>query len=95
MPYKVRRGKLHFEPATGNGPCRRSRMGEPGRRELIPTYHATKGHRPPRQEAGIAWFLTMPPGPPAVGRNRVSAERNRPRASVPGGERRAQKRIAG
>lgn len=53
MAYRVRKGRLFFEPRTGNGPCRRRRVGEASRRILIDRtedglearYHATKGWR--------------------------------------------------
>lgn len=94
MPYIVRNGRLHFDPTISNGPCARYCVGRPGRRLLTPTYHATKGTRAPGSEAGIAWFLTMPPGPPKAPPNGARIERNKPRASVPGGLRRAQKGAA-
>lgn len=50
MGYRVRKGKLFFEPRTGNGPCSRRHAGEDYRRHLrmedTPegvTMHATKG----------------------------------------------------
>ena len=53
MAYTVRKGKLHFEPRTGNGPCSRRRAHQPDRRILREfvrngvehRYHATKGWR--------------------------------------------------
>ena len=53
MAYTIRRGRLVFEPRTGNGPCARRYVGQPDRRIIAEhkhdgvewRYHATKGWR--------------------------------------------------
>jgi hypothetical protein len=58
MAYTIRKGKLHFEPRTGNGPCNRRHVGKANRRITASftrdgvehRYHATKGWRTTRVE---------------------------------------------
>lgn len=89
MPYVVRRGKLHYEPNTGNGPCSRRHVGEFDRR-LVNGVHVTKGRKASTAPAGREMLLV----PPSRLRPDYDAQlarrlRNRPKASVPGGLRRS------
>ncbi|UUJ74498.1 hypothetical protein [Microcystis phage Mae-Yong1326-1] len=106
MPYVIRKGKLHYEPNTGNGPCNRRLAGRAYRR-VVGGVHVTKGtfHDPkaipdPRAEPG-----RLPVDPAVLGLRQQVAEmqahtaalralRNMRRGTIPGGARRRQQREA-
>lgn len=92
MPYVVRRGSLHYEPRTGNGPCSRAQAGEPNRR-VVQGWHVTKGRRQAAPPAGRE-LLLVPPSRLRPDHDAQIARRlrNTPHASVPGGLRRRRAR---
>lgn len=96
MSYVVCHGRLEYRARYGNGPAKRSSAGMPCRR-VINGIHATKGRREPLPAAGTpfsvpdALIIRRPAD--AAARRREVAQRNLPRASVPGSIRRAAARV--
>lgn len=87
MPYVVRKGQLHYEPNTGNGPCNRRLVGTENRR-VIAGVHVTKG-RVHHDGAGGVQLVHVAPGPAAAKPNGERIARNDARKWAAASGRRA------